>query len=202
MKSLPTLFLSLLFVATVFVFSRINNVYALTISAPAGARIDTTTALLQNYLLNETMRQGVKDAIDGMYERQQRQLAAATEVINGYFHDVFNREPDAGETRYWLKRWRYDDSLKTDSDLINKMRYYKSKKKTMGLYADVLVMEQKATAPVSSSQIGPIFKEVYGRDATTSEKKYWLNRLAKDKDQTSPEIKDKMLYHKVNNIKH
>jgi hypothetical protein len=112
---------------------------------------------------------------------------AATAVplaVQKAFLDTFGRAPSDLESDYWKKRFR------AEKDSVYKIRRAMAWHKLTG-----------STGPAKSTTVvANYFRSVYGRNPNISENEYWVIRL-KDKP-TEPAMKDAMLFHKLNNIKH
>lgn len=105
-------------------------------------------------------------------------------VIDKAFTETFGRKTTEAESAYWKNRFR------NDKDGLYKIRKTMAWHKTKGSFGPA--------APTSI--VAGFFRAVYGRDPSLTENAYWVTRI-KDKP-TEPAMKDTMLFHKANNIRH
>jgi hypothetical protein len=112
---------------------------------------------------------------------------AATVVplaVEKAFFDTFGRKPTNLESDYWKKRFR------AEKDSVYKIRRAMAWHKLKGLTGP----------PAVTTIVADSFNKVYGRYPTISENQYWTMRV-KDKP-TETAIRDTMLFHRINDIKH
>lgn len=113
-------------------------------------------------------------------------------VVEKAFLDIFGRKPTDFESVYWKNRFR------NDKDGLYKIR------RTMRWYESIGSFGPKVSVSVTKARLvknmNAIFASVYGRQPSEPENKYWLSRLSDKK--TEADLKDTMLFQKVNQITH
>lgn len=125
-------------------------------------------------------------------------------IVNQEFVKVFSRLPNDAESWYWKNRIRVGTvgqygvrtTINTRSGLRAAMGWHKNNGSTGAAQPQIAGVQDKSLA----MQINTLFREVYSRNPSPSENRYWLSRIA-DKPSAQT-LKDAMAFHKTQGIAH
>jgi hypothetical protein len=113
-------------------------------------------------------------------------------VVEKVFEEKFGRSPSEAESIFWKNRFR------TDKGSLYKVRRVMAWHKSVGSFGPVVV---KIGSVQMVKNINAMFRLAYdGRNPTVVENEYWISRIVDKPSEQA--MKDAMLFHKVNNIKH
>jgi subtilisin family serine protease len=140
-----------------------------------------------------------------------RQLPPAQKIVaqkvRPLFRQIFGRFPTSRERLYWTARVADKKTLRAlrGAMIFHKLRgrtydprFFGQLNTKQGLVAGMTRHNAKALIP----HINRLFRQVYGgRNPTPSEHAYWLKRVLHD-IRSSAALANKMLYHRLNRLRH